>query len=59
MNVTPGDPSDQSASRSEVSGLLGMATMIRELCKFHHIIAGTVQFGCDGLSALSQCTDPN
>jgi hypothetical protein len=50
VNLTPGALSDQSAYRSEVSGLFGIAFMIRELCKFHHILAGgTVQINCDGL----------
>jgi len=57
VNITPGAPSDQSAYRNEVSGLSGIATMVREICAFYHIIAGTVQIGCDGLSALIQCTD--
>jgi hypothetical protein len=45
VNNTPGAPSDQSAYRSEVSELFGIATMIRELCKFHHVLTGTVQIG--------------
>jgi hypothetical protein len=31
--------------------------MIREICAFHDITAGTVYLGCDGLSALLNCTD--
>jgi hypothetical protein len=31
--------------------------MVREICKCHHAIAGTIQIGCNGLSALTQCTD--
>jgi hypothetical protein len=57
VNIVPGAPSDQSAYRSEVAGLLGIATMVRELCGFHDITAGTVYLGCDGLSALLNCTD--
>jgi hypothetical protein len=60
-NIMPGAPSDQSAYqsayRSEVSGLLGIATMIRDICAYHNITAGTIYIGCDGLSALTQCTD--
>jgi hypothetical protein len=59
VNISPGAPSDQSAYRSEVSGLFGIATMIREICAFYNILDGTVQIGCDGLSALIQCTDPD
>jgi hypothetical protein len=57
LNIVPGAPTDQSAYRSEVAGLLGNATMVREICAFHDIIAGTVYLGCDGLSALLNCTD--
>jgi hypothetical protein len=57
VNIVPGAPSDQSAYHSEVAGLFGIATMVRELCGFHGITAGTVYLGCDGLSALLNCTD--
>jgi hypothetical protein len=52
VNIVPGAPTDQSAYRSEVAGLFTIATMIREICAFHDITAGTVYLGCDGLSAL-------
>jgi hypothetical protein len=48
LNIVPGVPSDQSAY---------VATMVRELCGLHDITAGTVYLGCDGLSALLNCTD--
>ena len=57
VNIVPGAQTDQSAYRSEVAGLFGIATMIREICAFHDITAGTVYIGCDGLSALKNCTD--
>jgi hypothetical protein len=57
VNIVPDAPSDQSAYRSEVAGLFGIATMVRELCGFHDITAGTVYLGCDGLFALLNCTD--
>jgi hypothetical protein len=57
VNIVSGAPSDQSAYRSEVAGLFGIDTMVRELCGFHDITAGTVYLGCDGLSALLNCTD--
>jgi hypothetical protein len=56
-NMVPGALSDQSAYRSEVAGLVGIATMVRELCLFHDITAGTVYLSCDGLSALLNCAD--
>jgi hypothetical protein len=58
VTIVPGAPFDQSAYRSAVAGLFGIATMIRELCGFHDITAGTVYLGCDGLSALlHNCAD--
>jgi hypothetical protein len=49
-NITPGAPSDQSSYRSEVSGLLGIGTMVPEICAYHNITEGTIYIGCDGLS---------
>jgi hypothetical protein len=57
VNIVPGAPSDQSTYRNEVAGLFGIVTMVRELYGFHDITAGTVCLGCDGLSALLNCTD--
>jgi hypothetical protein len=57
VNIVPGASTDQSAYRSEVAGLFGIATMVREICALHDITAGTVYLGCDGLSALLNCTD--
>jgi hypothetical protein len=54
-NIVPGAPTDQSAYRSEVAGLFGIATMTREICAFHDLTAGTVYLGCDGLSVLLNC----
>jgi hypothetical protein len=31
--------------------------MVCEICAFHDITAGTIYLGCDGLSALLNCTD--
>jgi hypothetical protein len=50
-------PTDQSAYRSEVAGLFGIATIVREICALHDITAGTVYLGCDARSALLNCTD--
>ena len=57
MNILIGTPLTKIAYRSEVAGLFGIATMVREICAFHDITAGTVYLGCDGLSALLNCTD--
>ena len=42
----------QSAYRSELARLYGMATMIHTLCKFYQITEGEVELACDGLQAL-------
>lgn len=57
MNIAPGTPTDQIAYHREVAGIFGIAIMIREICEFHDITSGTVYLGCDGLSALINCTD--
>ena len=51
--VLPGHSSSHSAYRSELAGIYGMVTMIETLCKFHGISEGSVEVGCDGLSALT------
>ena len=50
--VVPGGSESQSAYRSELAGLYGMATMVRALCKFYQIEGGEVELACDGLQAL-------
>jgi hypothetical protein len=50
--VTPGNPSDQSAYRSEIAGLFAIGLMASVLCEHHHIQSGRITIGCDGLSAL-------
>ena len=42
----------QSAYRSELARLYGIATMIRPLCKLYQITEGEVELACDGLQAL-------
>jgi hypothetical protein len=57
VNIGPGAPTDQSAYRSEVAGLFGIATAVRDICAFRDITAGMVYLGCDGLSTLLNCID--
>jgi hypothetical protein len=56
VNIVPDAPTYQSAYRSEVARLFGIATMVREIRAFHDITAGAVYLGCEGLSALLDCT---
>jgi hypothetical protein len=51
--ITPGNPSDQSAFRSELTGIYGIACTIWYLYRKYGI-AGYIIVGCDGLSALLQ-----
>jgi hypothetical protein len=51
VTVAPGSFDDQSAYRSELTGIYGIAMTIRHLEKHYHF-KGEVTIGCDGLSAL-------
>jgi hypothetical protein len=51
VTVAPGSVDDQSAYRSELTGIYGIAMTIRHLEKHYHY-KGEVTIGCDGLSAL-------
>jgi hypothetical protein len=51
--VVPGSPDDQSAYRSELTGLYGIASTIWHLQQTFNV-KGNITAGCDGLSALRQ-----
>jgi hypothetical protein len=53
LAVVPGHGSDQSAYRSELTGLYGIAMTVR-LLETKYSFHGTVTIGCDGLSALNK-----
>jgi hypothetical protein len=53
LAVVPGCGSDQSAYRSELTGLYGIAMTVRFL-ESKYSFHGTVIIGCDGLSALNK-----
>ena len=54
--VVPGQAQDQSAYRSELSGLYAIAVMVEAVCKVFRIQSGSIEIGCDGISALRQAT---
>jgi hypothetical protein len=54
VNVVPGRPSEQSAYRSELSGIIGSLTTIRLVCQLHNIQSGSVTIGLDGYEAMRQ-----
>jgi len=58
-NVVPGSPADQSAFRSELSGLYAIAVMTKCLCDQYCITAGSIEVGCDGQEALYRCFSPD
>jgi hypothetical protein len=53
--IAPGHPDDQSAYRSELTGLYGIVMTIRHLEKHFHL-TGDITVGCDGLSALTKAS---
>jgi hypothetical protein len=52
--IAPGAESDQSAYRSELSGILAVMIMVKNLCLYHNITDGAVELACDGLSAIDK-----
>jgi hypothetical protein len=57
LNVVPGHPDDQSAYRSKLAGLFGIVMLDNLLSKWAGILSGTIEVGCDGLSALNKAFD--
>jgi hypothetical protein len=52
-NCIPEAPEDQSAHRSEVGGIVGMAVTLKALCKLYDITTGSITLGLDGKLALN------
>jgi hypothetical protein len=52
--IAPGGPTEMSAYRGEVTGLLAAVFIIHHLCNYFHVTAGTATIGCDGAAALYQ-----
>ena len=52
--IVPGHAKDQSAYRSELSGLYAIIIMVEAVCNVFEIKSGAVEIGCDGISALRQ-----
>jgi hypothetical protein len=50
--ICPGGPGDQSAYRSELTGLFYILSVVHHLCIFYNINEGHIEVGCDGYSAL-------
>jgi hypothetical protein len=56
-HVTPGDPSDQSPYRSELSGIYGILCVVEELCDLYRITSGSITIGCDNEKCLWMSID--
>jgi hypothetical protein len=50
-NLVPGQPSDQSAYRSELAGLFGIMTVCKIICQVFKLSEGFIEIACDGLVA--------
>jgi hypothetical protein len=51
--ILPGQPSDQSAFRSELAGLYAMITLVHLLVEYYEVQHGTIELACDGNQALN------
>jgi ribonuclease HI len=56
-NMVPGFLDDHSSYRSELTGILAILTLIKELCTIHDITTGGLTIGCDSESAVEKITD--
>jgi len=52
VNVTPGDPEDQSSYCSKLSGIFGVVTLVNLICEVFSISSGEITSGCNGIEAL-------
>jgi hypothetical protein len=50
-NLVPGQPSDQTAYRSELAGLFGIMIVYKLLCQVFKVHKGFIEIACDGLVA--------
>jgi hypothetical protein len=54
VNRTPGNPSNQSPYRTELSGISGILATLSILCQIYQISSGAVRIGLDGNSAMKE-----
>jgi hypothetical protein len=55
--VCPGSTNDHSSYRSELTGLYVILSITNQLCDYYGITEGSIEIGCDGLSALQTSFD--
>jgi hypothetical protein len=52
--VTPGNPEEQNAFRSELAGIYAITVMHWAVCEYFTLEQGQIELACDGKSALHQ-----
>ena len=52
--ITPGGSESQSPYRSELKGIYATMIVVHNICSYYQITSGTIEFACDGLSALDR-----
>jgi hypothetical protein len=52
--VVPGNEHDQTAYRSELTGIYAILLTVSKLCQYYKINRGAMELGCDGKSALEK-----
>jgi len=55
--VCPGSANNHSSYRSELTGLYVILAITNQLCDYYGITEGSIEIGCDGLSALQTSLD--
>jgi hypothetical protein len=55
--ICPGDGTDHSSYRSELTGIYVILAITNQLCEYYDIQEGAIEIGCDGLSALQTSFD--
>lgn len=55
VNQTPGIPTDINPYRAELAGILGIALLLKRLCKQYDVSCGVISLACDCDSALTSC----
>jgi hypothetical protein len=50
--VVPGPISEGNSYRCELSGLIGIISMVTLLCQHHHLTQGSIRIACDNINTL-------
>ncbi len=57
INKVPGESSIQDAYRAELGAIVGVLTVLQDLCHEYHIINGHITIGLDGSQAMKDASD--